>query len=582
MADIQAGSLDTGWDGDGSSRISVGPAVAKAHASVLQDDGKLVVAGDATNGTQFSLVRYQTDGTPDETFDFDGRVLTSIPGADPVDGSTRAFAIARDGTDFVVAGQVKVCGWFRWAVARYDQNGALTGFGTTTVTMGTANCVNAGYWSTAAYGVTIQPGGKIVLAGCANDGEDKFALARLNPNGSLDDGGGGDQNPADTNFGSGGRTLTPVPGKPAGGDAYATSIVLDANGIVTGGWATVAGSIRFVLMRHSADGALDNTFGGGGGVAVNNVRSGARIMALARQPDGRIVAAGPSDPTPRFTVARYTSTGVLDPSFAGGTVDVTFPGSTSSFAGGVTVQSDGKIVVGGHVNNSNATNAGGLGIARFTPTGLPDAGFGSDGRVFIPFESPPRVGVEHVGVITTGNGDELRILIAGPGGPVNGDFATARVFGETILTDVDKDGVLDRDDNCVDIANADQANQDGDSAGDACDADDDNDGVGDDRDNCRLTANPDQADRDGDGAGDACDPDDDNDGAPDSRDNCPTVANPSQRDNDRDGIGDACDPNDPGAFNVSINSGDPFTNNPRVKLTIVVPEGATAVSISND
>src|SRR5215211_4073776 len=288
MADIQAGSLDTGWDGDGSSRISVGPAVAKAHASVLQDDGKLVVTGDATNGTQFSLVRYKTDGTPDDTFDFDGRVLTSIPGADPVDGSTRAFAIARDGTDFVVAGQVKVCGWFRWAVARYDQNGALTGFGTTTVTMGTANCVNAGYWSTAAYGVTIQPGGKIVLAGCANDGEDKFALARLNPNGSLDDGGGGDQNPADTNFGSGGRTLTPVPGKPAGGDAYATSIVLDANGIVTGGWATVAGSNRFVLMRHSADGALDNTFGGGGGVAVNNVRSGARIMALARRPDGAL------------------------------------------------------------------------------------------------------------------------------------------------------------------------------------------------------------------------------------------------------------------------------------------------------
>ncbi len=32
-------------------------------------------------------------------------------------------------------------------------------------------------------------------------------------------------------------------------------------------------------------------------------------------------------------------------------------------------------------------------------------------------------------------------------------------------------------DNCPDVANADQANSDGDSAGDACDVDDDNDGL---------------------------------------------------------------------------------------------------------
>jgi cysteine-rich repeat protein len=154
--------------------------------------------------------------------------------------------------------------------------------------------------------------------------------------------------------------------------------------------------------------------------------------------------------------------------------------------------------------------------------------------------------------------------------------------------DTDGDEVLDRDDNCPEIANPDQADFDQDELGDACDEDDDNDGVSDEdeidrgtnpldpdtdadgaldgRDNCPDAENRDQADFDGDGTGDACDDDDDNDGLTDEtewerqtdpynpdtdgdgiddgRDNCPLVANQSQRDFDRDGDGNACDDND--------------------------------------
>lgn len=85
-----------------------------------------------------------------------------------------------------------------------------------------------------------------------------------------------------------------------------------------------------------------------------------------------------------------------------------------------------------------------------------------------------------------------------------------RVVGTS--TDRDNDGVNDDVDNCPDIANADQADADGDGAGDVCDTDDDNDGVPDVDDNCPLTANADQADNDGDTIGDVCDDDDDNDG----------------------------------------------------------------------
>jgi hypothetical protein len=71
--------------------------------------------------------------------------------------------------------------------------------------------------------------------------------------------------------------------------------------------------------------------------------------------------------------------------------------------------------------------------------------------------------------------------------------------------------------------------------------DGDRDFVSDETDNCPSAANPDQADLDGDGAGDACDVDDDGDSYADTGDNCPRLSNPEQLDMDRDAIGDLCD-----------------------------------------
>jgi uncharacterized delta-60 repeat protein len=106
--------------------------------------------------------------------------------------------------------------------------------------------------------VAIQPDGKIVLAGfwCgfgANCNVGTFALARFNPDGSLD-----------TAFGSGGRTLVAFPN----GWAQATDVAIQADGkIVAAGWRNDDDDVNdadFALVRLEPDGDLDPSFSGDG------------------------------------------------------------------------------------------------------------------------------------------------------------------------------------------------------------------------------------------------------------------------------------------------------------------------------
>ena len=210
----------------------------------------------------------------------------------------------------------------------------------------------------AAFGIAIQPDGKIVSAGTSNYEQDsglylgEFGVSRHNADGSLDE-----------SFSDDGRQTTSF-GPNLG--AYAQAVALQADGKIV-----VAGNqresnvenpyVHLAVVRYRADGSLDPTFSGDGKLTLADFGDYSTANAVAIQADGKIVVAGGA------ALVRLNADGSLDPGFSDdGKV------STDLDAQAMAIQADGKIVL-----------AGGYGfrLARYRADGSLDPAFSGDGNV---------------------------------------------------------------------------------------------------------------------------------------------------------------------------------------------------------
>jgi uncharacterized delta-60 repeat protein len=372
------GDLDPAFGDDGVVTTNFSDRRDAASALAIQSDGKIVAAGVANGSrdSKFALTRYHPDGSLDDTFGGDGKVVTNL---------TRGEDFA---SDLVIQPDGKIVATGRaggsrgrFATVRYETDGSLD------VTFGDDGIVTTNFTrrNDFASGVAIQADGSLVVVGRARDRSESdshgwdsgFALARYLPDGSRD-----------ATFSLDGKILANL----TQGEDYAFDVAIqpDERIVVVGRGGGARG--RFAIVRYKPRGVRDRSFGGDGRVYTNFARNEDLATSVAIQSDGRIVVAGTASRNvfgASFALARYDPGGSLDPSFSGDGKVVTrfaeyFDGWMDDIANDVELQSDGKIVAAGSSFRSVL-----LGmccdrftaIARFTPEGVLDDSFSGDGKV---------------------------------------------------------------------------------------------------------------------------------------------------------------------------------------------------------
>jgi uncharacterized delta-60 repeat protein len=363
------GDIDLGFNGSGYVVTNVG-TVDQAYDVAVDSNDRVVVAGFAySNGSgsrEFGLVRYNDDGSLDDSFGAGGKVMTDIGGAG-FDDTVNAVAI-QPNDKIVVAGTTAVdavtpAGTADFAVARYDAGGTLDpafggGDGYVTIDFGGDDSGN---------GIAIDSNGDIAVAGSSHSAGMDFAVAKLDSSGSLD-----------SSFDGDGLVTTDING---GGDA-AAAVVFDSNHrIIAVGAGAGASNRDFALARYDTDGGLDTSFDGDGKVSTNGTD---RARAVVIDGSGDIVVAGSyfniQTRNTDFGLARYSSNGSLDLSFGpDGTGKLNVPMRDGGQAEGLALDSAGHILAGGFASNGSDRD---FALARFESDGTLSTTFGTGGKAF--------------------------------------------------------------------------------------------------------------------------------------------------------------------------------------------------------
>ncbi|MEP7143351.1 MAG: T9SS type A sorting domain-containing protein [Ferruginibacter sp.] len=334
---------------------------AYAYTIAIQADGKILAGGYAFTGTEndFAIARYNSNGSPDNTFDNDGRQTTNFGSSNDIGYS---LAIQKDGK-ILLAGYTSSGGNNNFAVVRYNING------------GPDNTFNGNGKQIAHLGsdmqignsLALQTNGKIVVAGYTLNGTyTDFAIARFNVDGS-----------PDTSFDSDGLLTTDF----TSSDDYAGSLAIQSDDkIIVAGYSYIYSpetEQQIAVARYNPDGGLDNSFSDNGKLSGDNKQGYTSFNATAIQTDGKIVAAGSTwnGSNYDFAIARYNTNGSLDNTFSNDGKQTTDFGGTDS-AISIKIQPDGKIVVGGNCGNKFA-------IARYNANGTADNTFSDDGKQVI-------------------------------------------------------------------------------------------------------------------------------------------------------------------------------------------------------
>ncbi|MFL5798556.1 MAG: delta-60 repeat domain-containing protein [Actinomycetota bacterium] len=349
------GSLDSGFSGDGKAVMRFTSGSASAEAVAMQADGKVVTAGwvdrTATNEA-WALVRYRSNGRLDTSFGNNGRAVT-----DWTPGDDEAWGVVVLGTGKIVAGGYA---GGKFAAARYTPAGVLD------QSFGDHGKVTIDFTASpdSAWDVAVSEGGRILLAGQSGaTAHSRFALVRLNGNGTLDHTFGGDGKVTESVF---------------GGPSYVWDVVVRADGSIVATGNQNGGAFDSVaIAAFHPNGSPDSGFGDAG-AWIADAPNNAYANAIVRLPSGKyMVGASVQVGSDQFDVGlfRFGANGHLDTSFGtNGLVARDF--ASSEFVTDMQ-RSGSKLVIS--IERDRNAQPPQMAIVRLLAGGAPDTGFGNLG-----------------------------------------------------------------------------------------------------------------------------------------------------------------------------------------------------------
>jgi uncharacterized delta-60 repeat protein len=338
---------------------------------VVQPDGKVVVVADHRVGqtSQWAIVRFNADGSLDTGFGAAGQVMLF---GSALDRATDV-GLAADG-GILVTGWRLVDGAY-FTLVKLLPNGALDGSfgngGVADMQLGKGSVSNC---------LAVQPDGKIVLGGHAyNKNQYAFAIARYNPDGTLDTQSFGDRKKG-KGGGYTGYAIHDIDRRRSD-RAFDGAMALEADGkiLLAGSYDDGYGWEPFLVARYLPDGSVDKSF------ATDGVLEGGlfgftqlNIRGIAVD-DGLLYVSARGwlgNPAPLETVLlRYDANGDLDTSFGnGGLARPGLPIEHQPWRVGI--QADGKpVVAANHYDGVTVS----LAVFRFNVDGSLDQTFGTNG-----------------------------------------------------------------------------------------------------------------------------------------------------------------------------------------------------------
>ncbi|HVE58784.1 MAG TPA: FG-GAP-like repeat-containing protein [Pyrinomonadaceae bacterium] len=368
----------------------------------IQPDGKAVIVGSAG----FEVIRFNVNGTPDNTFDGDGLAQVPFPGL----SQSNALAIQTDGK-IVVAGRSAG----DLAVARLNSDGSLD-----STFDGDGIAVLVLPDSQEILDIAIQPDGKIIMGGNTGNSPpaQDFMVVRFNANGT-----------PDAAFGTGGNGVFQTSFNDA--DNF-SSIALQTDGKIVAGGSTNFGD--FALLRLTATGSLDSTFDTDGKLTTS-IRESDFLNKVLIQPDGKIIATGSTRNAGQSVdaaVVRYNPNGTLDTSFDVDGIATTDDGPFEETFAAV-LQPDGKIIVTERRDFNTSA------LIRFNSNGSLDTSFHGDGKFTFPASLYTNTTANAVALQSDG-----KIIITGKVGP---DLFLSRLLGDPRAVVTNNTGIVLEDRN---------------------------------------------------------------------------------------------------------------------------------------